>query len=325
MTTAWTPNEIDRLTTRFGTSDLNGVSVDDVERQVDNLCSQYSTEDPTQLRDTAQAQLAAIDQLLDRRLTLSDQGVLVEQAGWLALLLAALNYDIGDAETAEHARQLALAIGQDMDCPSILGWAHETAAWIEIANSNWPGAIERADRGLKIAEAGERTGVAIQLALQLAEALARTGDTDGMNDALARARRSLSTHEPPSNPKHHFRFDHDKFDLRQMRILLIVGNNDEAEQIAARLYDELQNPDGSSKHPMRTSEVLASRGLIEARRGNIDQAVDYANQAIDIGRRSRISFRQITAALADELAMHLEQPSARRFLDRRADVLQGRR
>lgn len=320
MTTPSHP-AVDDLAARVTTSDLDGSDLPAIPKRVEELCCEYSTADPAELKNQSENTLREIDELLDRRLTLTDHRVLLEQAGWLVLLIAALAFDLGHPETAERARKLALSIGQDLQDRSILGWAHETAVWMEIANRNWTDAIRTADEGLAVTGEHEPTGVAIQLALQQAEASARLGDTAGVTSALDRARRQLASHEPPSNPRNHFAFDHAKFDLREMRTLLVAGQDDQAERIAIRLESELQNPDGTSEHPMRLSEVLASRGLLEARRGNIDEAVDFANRAIAIGRRSRLSFQQITSAVADELTKHDHVDSVRRFLAHRAQLL----
>lgn len=321
MTAPWTTARFGEMVQRVRTSDLENNYLSAINQNVEDLCSQYSTGEPGRLMGQAETELARIDQLLNQRLTLVDHRTLLVDAGWLALLLAALAYDQGMTGEAEAARQLAMAIGQDTASPSILGWAHETAVWIDIANGNWDGAITKATTGLGVAGDNEPTGVSIQLALERAEASARKGDTAGMHRSLALARRLLGRHETPANPRNHFRFDHSKFDLREMRTLLIVGQDTEAEQIAIRLDAELRNPDGSSRHPMRTSELLASRGLIEARRGNVKKAVEFANAAIDIGRRSRLSFQQITSAVATELAKHHDDPAVQQFLDRRVEVL----
>ena len=242
MKTAKSTTDVDQLLERLRTSDASPRRIGDLRDEVERLCSEYSTEDPDNLRSQTEKTFADIDALVAGRLTLADHQAVLEQAGWLALLLAALAYDIGQPDAAEKARQLALGIGHDLDNRSLLGWAHETSVWIEISKANWVSARRKAAAGLDIAGPDESTGVTIQLALQQAEAAARLGEVDSMNDALERARKLLAAHRPPANPKHHFRFDHAKFDLREMRILLIAGRDDEAEQVAARLYDDLQKP-----------------------------------------------------------------------------------
>ncbi|MEM7342571.1 MAG: hypothetical protein AAF467_28295 [Actinomycetota bacterium] len=180
--------------------------------------------------------------------------------------------------------------------------------------------MSKAEIGLAVVGRMESTGVGIQLALQQAEAAARLGDVDQMHRSLAIARTLLSTHEPPSNPMNHFRFDHSKFDVRQMRILLIVGADDEAEPIALRLKNELERTDGSSAHPMRSSEVLAGLALIAARRNDVEQALVYAHESIEIGRRSRLSFRQIIGSVLKELQRHRGDSGVQSFLDQHATL-----
>lgn len=312
---------IDDLLAHIRQTELTEGHLSGIEQSVETLCSAYSTDDPRNLRARTEAVLEEIDELLSRRLTLNDHQRLLEQAGWLALLMAALSFDLGKTAEAEHARQVGIAVGLDLQSPSILGWAHETAVWMEISHGRWREAIHKADEALQIVGAGETTGVAVQITLQRAEAFARLDEAEELQDSLEDARSLLAAHQPPENPKNHFRFDHAKFDVREMRLLLVAGRDDAAEQIALRLQESLSDTEGSPDHPMRLSEVLAGLGLIEARRGNIEQAVDYANQAMNIGRKSRLSFRQITSAVAEALAPQSHLVAVRNFLDRRAELV----
>jgi len=315
---------VDAFLHRLGQSDLDQESIDRIDAAVERMCTDYSTADPAELSDQAQAQLNEIDQMLNQRLMLGQQRSLFEAAGWLALLVAALSYDQGDTPTAERSRQLALNIGEELGSTSILGWAHETDVWTSIATADWTAAIRKADEGLAIIGADEPTGVGIQLALQQAEAAARLGETSLMRGSLEVAEHQLAQHTPPSNPRHHFRFDHAKFDLRKMRVLLVTGNDDEAEQIARRLLSEAEGSGQESAHPMRTSEILTTLALAAVRRGEVDQAVELAEKALDIGRRSTISFRQLTAVLADELKKHTAVPDVSAYLERRQEMLTSR-
>lgn len=74
---------------------------------------------------------------------------------------------------------------------------------------------------------------------------------------------------------------------------------------------------------MRTSEVSASLALVEARRGNIGPSVELLTEALAIARQSRLSFHQITSAVADELRKHEGHPEVQRVLAYRDRLLAG--
>ncbi len=321
MSSSSTRPGIDTLLNRLGQSDLDDDSVDRIAAEVERICTAYSTADPADLSEQTQAQLREIDRMLDQRLGLGQQRALFEAVGWLALVLAALSYDQGDTGGAEQSRQLALRIGEQLDSTSILGWAHETDVWTSVATGDWAAAVHKADTGLAVSGEDDPTGVGIQLALQRAQAAAQLQDTELMRESLKIAERLLNDYAPPPNPQHHFRFDHAKYHLRKMRILLVIGDDDEAEPIARRLLEEAKGSSKESAHPMRTSEILITLALTAARRGEIAEAVELANKALDISRRSTISLRQLTAGLAAELERHLEAPGVRSLLARREEML----
>lgn len=106
-----------------------------------------------------------------------------------------------------------------------------------------------------------------------------------------------------------------------MRCLLLAHQDDEAEALADRLQPEYTRPDGTPRNPMRISEILASRALVALRRGQIEAAVGYATQALDIGRRSIPSLRQATSVLAQELEEHDHRPEVAALLQRRIELL----
>ncbi len=68
-------------------------------------------------------------------------------AGWLALLVGCLEYDLGQRQAAEATRRSALSLGQEAGSSGILGWAHEMRAWFALTSGDYRGVIAAADGG----------------------------------------------------------------------------------------------------------------------------------------------------------------------------------
>ena len=65
-----------------------------------------------------------------QRVTLSQHREILVLAGWIALLIACVEYDTGDRQAAETTRQAALSLAAEADHAEVEGWAHEIRAWI---------------------------------------------------------------------------------------------------------------------------------------------------------------------------------------------------
>lgn len=301
------------------------VSVEDLEamqQRIDQLCMDYRSAQPTKLRLRVASFYRELESMLDRRTSLESHQRLLELAGWGALLLSTLSHDLGESDIAEQIRRTALKLGHDINNESIIGWAHEIRVWISLTRQEWNHAIAASQAGQQHLSDHEPTGVFVQLATQEAEAWARLGDLKEMNRSLGAAQLALERHPEPTNPEHHFVLDHAKFDWMTMRCLLLAGENDRAAKLADRLEREFTNPDGTLTNPMRISEIESSRALVALRRNDLDKAIEHANKAIDIPRRSKPSLLRATDLLANELEHH--QSTDKRiyeFLARRTSIL----
>ncbi|WP_326636366.1 hypothetical protein OIE67_02885 [Nonomuraea fuscirosea] len=173
----------------------------------------------------------------------------------------------------------------------------------------------------------------VQLTLQEARGLARIGDRREADRALTRGAEVLSTLPMPEHPDHHFVFDHAKWVFYAAICYTWLSDDDRAEEHARETIQMHMRPDGTSNAPMRVADAHIDLGIVHARRGDLDAAVDRGLAAFDIDRRSLTDLvhragdldrvlrqRYRREALAEE--SHERFVTARRALtNRRPDLL----
>lgn len=246
---------------------------------VDRLCRDYAVVPAEELRVEGRRWLAA--------LAGAPEPELREQAGWLALLVGCVEYDLGLREPAEQARAFALTVGT----AEIAGWAYEMAAWFALCEGDYRGAVAAGDAGLAVAGG---YGVAAQLAAQQAKAWARLGDRGRAEAALARSR---AVPLPARTDGGHFDIDAGKRDAYAMECYRVLGDDRRAEAYARAVLAAGTNPDGTDRSPMRNAEARLTLAVVAARRGDVDGALALAGRALAPTRRSVPSLRSCAADL----------------------------
>ncbi|MFF0572454.1 hypothetical protein [Streptosporangium saharense] len=126
----------------------------------------------------------------------------------------------------------------------------------------------------------------VQLTLQEARGLARIGNRRDADKALTREADILAKLPLPTNPDHHFVFDHAKWVFYAATAYTWLEVNDRAEEHALETIQMHTRPDGSSNAPMRVADAHIDLGIIHARRGDLDAAVEQGMTAFDIDRKS---------------------------------------
>ena len=101
-------------------------------------------------------------------------------------------------------RRLALALGEELHSPAILGWGHEKSAWMALTQGDLNGVLAAVRAGLA---AAKDAPVAVQLHAQAANAWARIGNRTELADALDNGRILLERMPVPANPHNHFVVD----------------------------------------------------------------------------------------------------------------------
>jgi hypothetical protein len=234
-------------------------------------------------------------------------------AGWVALLLGCVEYDMGMRHQAEATRKAALSLGQEAGNVDVMGWAHEMRAWYALTQGDYRGVIAAADAGTAIA-AGR--SVEAQLAGQRAKAWARMGDRRQVELALDHGRGVLEGLPYPDDLDHHFVVDPAKFDFYAMDGYRIVGENSRAELYAREVIRSATEADGTERKPMRIAEARLTLAVIAARAGELEKALTLGRRAFSGERKSLPSLLMVSSELTEILGeRYTSESSAVAFLD----------
>src|SRR5262249_2122684 len=115
------PWEVLDVIRRLRSSDLGQGALDSLWRGVYELCRQYPYRPATELRTDSMALLNMITRLRAGRLAYAEHRELLQSAGWLALLLGCVEYDMGVKAVAEVSRDAAASIGREAENGRIQG------------------------------------------------------------------------------------------------------------------------------------------------------------------------------------------------------------
>jgi hypothetical protein len=261
------------------------------------LCCVYGWQDAGQLRVGGLRWLREVEHLLHRPVGLKAHQELLTAAGWLALLVGCLEYDMHLGPAAEATRRAAVQIAQEGGNSEIAAWGWEMAAWFALTQGRYRNVLDAAEAGQQVV--GQHTA-AVQLMAQEAKARARMGDAARVREVLERGRRLLDGFTAPTRPDHHFVVDPDKWDFYAMDAYRIVGDDALAQSHAQEVLRLGTAPDGSERAPMRMAEARLTLGAVTAREGELEQAVEVAVTAFRARRRSLPQLLMIAREVGDE-------------------------
>lgn len=288
------------LVSRLQRSDLDQATLDGLRIMADRLCSEYPFMPADQLLTEGRAWLRRITSLQGQRVTLKQHREILVLAGWVALLVGCVEYDTGQRHAAETTRQAALSLGAEADHGEIIAWAHEMRAWINLTNGDYNGVIAAARNGTDVTP---HYSVAVQLFAQEAKAWARMGDRRQTEIALDKGRRLLESLPYPENIDHHFVVDPTKFDFYAMDCYRTLSVDPMAETLAQEVIQVHTDFDGRERAPMRMAEARITLGVVRAREGDLEGAVEQGSRALAGERKSIPSLlmvsRDLTKVLKD--------------------------
>jgi hypothetical protein len=247
----------------------------------------------------------------EKRLTLSQTTEVYDLTGWLALLESCLRYDTGDDRGAERLRRLAIALGEELHSPAILGWGHEIAAWMALTQGDLNRVLASVRTGL---DAAKDAPVAVQLHAQAAKAWARIGNQTELAGALEAGRERLERMPLPSNPRNHFVVDPAKWDFYAMDCARRVGDDAVAWSLAETVERQSTTPAGLIVAPMRWAEAQLTKAAVEARAGEVEPAVERAVEALEGNRHSLPTLIMVGQEVGQMVANHPTGADFRRHL-----------
>ena len=232
--------------------------------------------------------------------------------------IGCVEYDSGRRNEAETTRRAALSLGTETDNAVITAWAHEMRAWMALTTGDYRGVVIAAQNGI---DAAPHHSVAVQLAAQEAKAWARIGDRRQTEVALDRGRRLLDSLPYPDNLDHHFVVDPTKFDFYAMDCYRRLGNDPIAETLADEVIEAGTDFDGTERSPMRIAEARITLGVVAARQGELEHAVQLGERALAGERKSVPSLvmvsRDLTKVLRDR---YPDEPLTKSYLDELSTV-----
>lgn len=298
---------------RLRASSVDQATLDALRLTVDRLCADYPTTPAHQLLLEGRSWLARIGDLLDMRTSLSQHRELLSLSGMLALLVGCLEQDTGATSQAESTRRSAAALGTEAGDQDVVGWSFEMSSWFALTRGDFGAVLAAAEAGIEAA--GDRS-VSVQLRGQQAKAWARIGDRRRVEVALDQGRVLLESLPYPEDPAHHFVVDPNKFDFYSMDVLRTVGEDRIADGLADEVLRSSTDWKGQVISPMRAAEAWVSKGIIAARSGDLEGAVEHGQNALEGDRKSLPSLAMVCQELGAVLRQHYadEQP-AREYID----------
>lgn len=306
------------IVSRLQVSDVNDATLEAVRITVDRLCSEYARQPPFELITEGRQWLRRLVEMQEQRLNFRQRRDTLELAGWLALLVGCLEYDLGDRRAAEGTRQAALSLGKEVGSSGVLGWAHEMSAWFALTAGDYRGVIAAGKTGEL---AADNHSVAVQLIAQQAKAYARMGKLPEMESTLERGRVALDKMEYPSNVDNHFVVDPSKFDFYAMDCYRFIGENKMARELSEEVIRVSAGFNTHDRWPMRIAEAQVTLGVVAAREGDLDGAVSYGQRAISNGRRSLPSLTMVSRDLVNVLKdRYPEEPEVVSYLDQLREI-----
>ncbi|HEY0486264.1 MAG TPA: XRE family transcriptional regulator [Mycobacteriales bacterium] len=301
------------IVSRLRASDVSAETIEALRLTAERLCCEYPTRPADELSAEGREWLDRITDLLSARTGLAQHRELLSVAGWIALLVGCVEYDLGQRHAAEASRRAALSLGEEAGNAAVVGWGHEMQAWFALTQGDYRGAIVASEAGQA---AAPQDGVSVQLAAQKAKAWARIGDRRQVEVALDQGRTILAGLPHPADLRNHFVVDPAKFDFFAMDCYRTVGENRLARNHARQILDAGIDADGTERSPMRNAEARITLGTVALREGDLDQALALGRRALATPRRSVPSLLLYAGELARELAARYgDDPDVAAYLD----------
>ncbi len=307
------PWQTTELLRRIQASDAAPCTLDALHATVNQLCCEYPYRDANELGAEARDWLRHIAQLLRKPIGLGQHRELLTSAGWLAVLTACLEYDLGLRSSSQATQAAARQLAEEAENSEILAWTYEMASWFALTQRRYRDTITEARRGQKITQSH---AVVVQLVAQEAKALGRLQDADGVRAALDRGQALLDDFPIPERPEHHFAVDPSKWVFYAMDAYRMAGKDDLAEEYANLVLANSIGPDGVEYAPMRVAEARLTLGVVAARSDNLEQATALGLNALRGTRKSLPSLMMVAGELDVELdRRYPNEPATAEFRD----------
>ena len=266
---------------RVDAGDVSAVTLDGLDRAVDQIAVAYHATPPAQLLPETRRYLRYVAQLVDKRMTLVQRRQLLTAGGWLSLLAATLHIDLGQRPAAAARLATARSLAQHTGHDEIGAWCLETHAWDAVTEGRYGTAVELSRAAQHLAPAG--SSAMIQATAQEGRGWAKLGDASATRDALNRVEQLVAPLATPDQPEHHYRYDPDK-QLAYTATTLSWVHDPAAVRYARDVLARL-DPDGDGgTRPRRAAAARLDLALALVSAGEPDEAAGRTFEAIQSGR-----------------------------------------
>jgi tetratricopeptide (TPR) repeat protein len=262
-------------------SDIGAGTLENIDLAVDRLRRNYASAPPALLIPRVQGRLRILRRLHTGRLNIAQRRQLLVAGGWLATLLATLQFDTGDQTAAEDSRDAALQLGKAAGHQEIMAWSFELLAWFALVNNQPRQAIDLAQQGLTLAP---NTAAGVQLAMQQARVWARLGAHRETEEALRAGATALARLPSPNHPEDHFAFDAAKLSFYAAMCFTWLHQTEQAEEHARQVIAHSTETPGVIRWPTRFAVAQVDLALLAVQRGQPDEAALRGTAALDSGR-----------------------------------------
>lgn len=295
-------------------SDIGEGTLEVVEAAVERYCRSYSAAPPRELLADVVAFRGHVRRLLQGNLTLKQRQRLLVAAAWLSVLMACLQFDVGDRNGAAVSRDVTLRLAQQTGHTELMAWSFEVLAWWAVTDGRYQEAVEFARAGTKLAD--ERTSARVQLGVKEAEAWSHIGGRREADLALAGAGEALARLGEPEHPDNHFVFDPPKLTFYASTIYAHLGLAQQAEEHAQEVISSSVDERGVDRWPTRSSVARFDLSLVHVQRDRPDEAVHAGIKGLETRRKSTSTITR--AAELDRLLQrrYADLPDTREYHER---------
>ena len=248
----------------------------------DKLCRDYPSAPAPELRQKLRRLYSRVMHLMRGRMTLAQHKELIAISGWATALLACVDWDMNQREAAETARDATLRFARDIGHSELTAWSYEMQAWFALTEGRYSDVTSIAKAAQTI---GGKNSAIVQLIMQEARGWARLGNRKAAESAIDRGH-ALLQELPAIDYPRHFIFDRTKFPFYVASCYQWLGDDDKAEMYAQQVLSECERYGTTERSPMRIAEVHITLGIIRARRGNLEGAVESGSHALTYDRKS---------------------------------------
>jgi tetratricopeptide (TPR) repeat protein len=302
------------LVRRVDASDAGLDTIHALESGVDRLCRSYTNTPASKLLVPLRAYRSYILRLLDGRVSLAQRSELLRLAGWLSLLTATCEIDIGHHRAAGSNLDAARIIANEIGHDSLAAWVFETEAWQALTDGRYDRSVKFSDYGLELAPPDSSAHV--QLHMQKARASARIGLVSETHAALDACSAALDRMPTPEHPEHHYVFDPQRLIAYSAAAFVWLGDDDGAAEEYARRAVAQYADASDGRWVRRLALARIDLAVVLARADQPEEAAQLGKLALDSDRLATSDLYHVESLYQTLTARYPELAEAAEFRDR---------